>query len=147
MCFDPDDLEPVTLTATLFVMTLFRCWRSCRCLFHPAWKLQEDTVQPEMPEPVCNETSNQDYNGVVGTYGFCLQRSILWDAFLLWRLGLPCDVQEVLLHSRKWRHLQWGSNEPWRQLPCRSGYGAYWHQVRPQHGKEAADIAVSSEHQ
>lgn len=41
-----------------------------------------------------------------------LQRSVLRDALLLWRLGIPGDIQEILLHGQKWDHMQWGSHEP-----------------------------------
>lgn len=43
----------------------------------------------------------------VGSHDFVvlLQGSVLRDALLLWRLGVPSDIQEVLLHGQEWNHV------------------------------------------
>lgn len=41
------------------VLTVFRCWSCCWCLFLPTWKLQKDAVRPEMFKPVSNKRQNQ----------------------------------------------------------------------------------------
>lgn len=68
-------------------------------------------------------------------YLLWFQRSILWKAFLFWRMGLSHNIQEVPLHSRKHNKLQWGNHEPWRQIPLWSGHGTHWYQVWQQYGE------------